>query len=54
MEAYTKNPTLGDQRDVTPDRPDGNRAAMEVDDEICAWERENASSYPRCIAKVCS
>ena len=43
MEAYTKNPTLGDQRDVTPDRPDGNSAAMEVDDEIAQWERDNCS-----------
>lgn len=46
MEAYTKNPTLGDQRDVTPDRPDGNRAAMEVDDEIAAWERESGVELP--------
>jgi hypothetical protein len=46
MEAYTKNPTLGDQRDVTPDRPDGNSAAMEVDDEIAQWERDNSVELP--------
>ena len=46
IEAYTKNPTLGDQRDVTPDRPDGNRAAMEAEDELSAWEDANAVKLP--------
>jgi len=46
IEAYTKNPTLGDQRDPTPDRPDGNRAAMEADDEMSAWEDANAVKLP--------
>jgi len=46
IEAYTKNPTMGDQRDVTPDRPDGNRAAMEADDELSAWEDQNAVKLP--------
>ena len=46
IEAYTKNPTMGDQRDPTPDRPDGNRAAMEAEDELSAWEDANAVKLP--------
>ena len=46
IEAYTKNPVMGDQKDVTPDRPDGSRAAMEADDELAAWEDQNAVKLP--------
>ncbi len=46
MEAYTKNPTMGDQRDPTPDRPDGNVSAQQLEDDISAWERENSVELP--------
>jgi len=46
IEAYTKNPTMGDQRDVTPDRPDGSNSNMQLDDEISKWENDNAVKLP--------
>ena len=46
IEAYTKNPVMGDQKDVTPDRPDRSQAAMEAEDELSAWENANAVKLP--------
>lgn len=46
IEAYTKNPTMGDQRDPTPDRPDGNNAMSEVEAEMSQWENDNAIKLP--------
>jgi len=43
IEAYTKNPTLGDQRDPTPDRPDGQ---PDMEKEISRWENDNAVKLP--------
>ena len=46
IEAYTKNPTMGDQRDPTPDRPDGNNAMSQIEADMASWENENAIKLP--------
>ena len=46
IEGYTKNPTMGDQQDPTPDRPDGSDLNAQMDAEIEQWERENAVTLP--------
>lgn len=43
IEAYTKNPQMGDQRDPTPDRPDGQ---PDMEKEISQWENDNAVKLP--------
>lgn len=45
IEAYTKNPTMGDQRDATPDRPDGQNDSQ-IEQEISQWENDNAVKLP--------
>jgi hypothetical protein len=50
IQGMTKNPTMGGQQDTTPDRPDGQPGNPDLDaqmeQEIEAWERENAVSLP--------
>ena len=46
IQGYTTNPTMGGQRDPTPDRPDGGDFDSQMDTDIASWERENAVSLP--------
>lgn len=46
IKGYTSNPQMGDQRDPTPDRPDGSDFDAQMDSDIESWERENAVSLP--------
>lgn len=46
IKGYSSNPQMGDQRDPTPDRPDGSDFDAQMDADIESWERENAVSLP--------
>ena len=48
IRAYTSNPTMGDQRDPTPDRPGRNSRDFDsqIEAEIAQWESDNAVNLP--------
>ena len=46
IQGFRSNPTMGEQQDPTPDRPDGADFDAKISAEIEQWERDNAVTLP--------